>query len=334
MPSTKIDPDDIVVRPFADWLLEQSNGNTHDELGEALHDLIARVTDTGKRGSLSLTVTVAPMKDDLEILVVTDEIKLKLPEHDRKPSIFYPGEHGNLSRKDPEPADVRLAARGPGRRRPEDRRDSGGSGMSTTAERFDLLPFAQLAKGAHDNPADGVCLLEAVAWVSGEKHSDHPTCASPILGTFGRSLNDVLPDDKRQRLVALVPSIVGTAGDGLDQQRGLMAADWIVHTYVPSWLRVAGLTADAAALEAAPEVTSWDELVAVTPLLVKSKKSAAAARAAARAAAWDAAWAAAGDAAWDAAGDAAGDALQPSVDALQDSAIELYTRMCQIGDNQ
>lgn len=93
--------DDLFVRPFADFLIEQSGGKTHDELGEGLHDLIQRVLDTGKKGSLTLTVTVAPLKDDLEVLIVSDEIKLKLPEHDRKASMFYPDANGNLTRTDP-----------------------------------------------------------------------------------------------------------------------------------------------------------------------------------------------------------------------------------------
>ena len=92
---------DPVVRPFAAWLQEQSGGKTHIELGEGLHDLIAKVRDTGKGGSLTLTVKVKPLKDDIDVLIVTDEIKLNLPEHDRKASMFYPDEHGNLTRSDP-----------------------------------------------------------------------------------------------------------------------------------------------------------------------------------------------------------------------------------------
>jgi hypothetical protein len=42
--------DDPVIRPFADWLREQSKGKTHDEMSVALHDLIGRVIDTGKKG--------------------------------------------------------------------------------------------------------------------------------------------------------------------------------------------------------------------------------------------------------------------------------------------
>lgn len=93
---------DPIIRPFADWLREQSRGSTHDELSEALHDLTARVIDTGKKGSLTFTVTVAPLKgESVEVLVVSDEIKMRLPEHDRKASLFYPDDEGNLSRTDP-----------------------------------------------------------------------------------------------------------------------------------------------------------------------------------------------------------------------------------------
>ncbi|MGH8867104.1 MAG: hypothetical protein ACRDYU_03800 [Actinomycetes bacterium] len=97
----EIQGDEPRVRPFADFLLEQSSGHTHGELGEGLHDLIARVQDTGKKGSLTLTVVVEPMKGDTSTLVVTDEIKLRLPEHDRKGSVFFTDRDGNLTRHDP-----------------------------------------------------------------------------------------------------------------------------------------------------------------------------------------------------------------------------------------
>ena len=111
--------------------------------------------------------------------------------------------------------------------------------MTTIPER--LTEINRLDHGAHQSPAEGMCLLEAVAYVAGEKFSDHPECASPILGSFGRSLNDVLPDAKRQQLVPLVPQIVGTADDGHDQERGLMAADWFIRTFTPTWLRPCGV---------------------------------------------------------------------------------------------
>lgn len=95
------DPDGIVVRPFADWLREQAGGKSHDELSDAIYDLVQRVKDTGKKGSIVYTVSIGPMKGDKDVLVVDDQIKLKLPEHDRKASLFYTDKTGNLTRTDP-----------------------------------------------------------------------------------------------------------------------------------------------------------------------------------------------------------------------------------------
>ncbi len=33
-----------------------------------------------------------------------------------------------------------------------------------------------LRSGAHSSREDGMCLMEAVSFYAGEKHSDHPTC--------------------------------------------------------------------------------------------------------------------------------------------------------------
>jgi hypothetical protein len=179
------------------------------------------------------------------------------------------------------------------------------------------LTTLTLAEGAHEDRTEGVCLMEAVAWWRGLDHTDHPPCVSPRLGEFGRSLNDVLPDDKRQQLVPFIPVLPGTADDGLDQARGLMAADWLIRVYLPAWLDLAGISHR---LREQSPLTSWSAVEGITPALRVLKEQAAAAgdaardaagaaaRAAAGAAAWDAAGDAAGAAAWDAAWDAAGDA--------------------------
>ncbi len=93
--------DEPVIRPFADVLRELSRGSSHDELSEALHDLIDRVRDTRKVGTLVYSIKVGPLKGTEDALVVVDQIKMKLPEHDRENSIFYADKHGNLSRNDP-----------------------------------------------------------------------------------------------------------------------------------------------------------------------------------------------------------------------------------------
>lgn len=91
-----------VVRPFNDFLMDHANGKTHGELSEALQKLVAGVRDTGKAGKLQLTISITPMKKASNgVLMVSDVIKVSVPAHDRKDSLFYPDEHGNLTRTDP-----------------------------------------------------------------------------------------------------------------------------------------------------------------------------------------------------------------------------------------
>jgi len=199
--------------------------------------------------------------------------------------------------------------------------------------RLDTLP--PLAKGAHKK-ADGVaCLMEAVAFVAGERWSDHPTCACPVIGAFLRTWNDDLPDDERDVLLRpLVPLLVGTRSTpAIERRRAMMAADWLIREHTPAWLRLAGLSVQADALAALPEITDFAQCPSLMPVLTAAKNDAAAASAAARDAAWDAAraaaraaardaaWDAARAAAWDAARDAAWDAARAAArDAAWDAA--------------
>jgi hypothetical protein len=144
---------------------------------------------------------------------------------------------------------------------------------------------------------------------------------SPVLGAYGRSLNDVLPTDRRQELKPYVPRLIGTAGDSKDETRSYMALDWLIRTYTPAFLDLAGLTVEAQELRSLRRIVDMVAAKAAGPVVKNARTKAAAARAAARAAAGaaagDAAWAAAGAAAWDAAWDAAGAAAR---DAAWDAA--------------
>ncbi len=90
------------VRPFADWLREQSAGRTHDELTDALAEVATAVKETGKKGAITLTITLAPFDKGVgSALTVTDVVKKNVPQHDRRKSIFYADDNGNLTRDDP-----------------------------------------------------------------------------------------------------------------------------------------------------------------------------------------------------------------------------------------
>jgi hypothetical protein len=145
------------------------------------------------------------------------------------------------------------------------------------------LSTITLTVGDHDDGDDGMCLMEAVAWFAGEPWTSSPECASLLLGTFGRGLNDVLPDETRQRLVPLIPRIVGTVDDGLNLTRSYLALDWLVRTHTPAWLDLAGHQVDARALRGLQPITGrLSAQLAETPVLVAWKAACAAWSAAGR----------------------------------------------------
>lgn len=196
-----------------------------------------------------------------------------------------------------------------------------------------------LDPGSHGTFEDGHCAMEVVAWLADEGHTDAPVCASRVLRSFTISLNDTWGREDRQRLVPFLPRMVGTGGDGRDEARSYLALDWLIRSYTPAWLDLAGLTAEAQELRDLRRIVDEVAAAAAGPVVRAARTKAAAAgdavgaaaRAAARAAAWAAAGAAAGDAAGAAAGAAARaaarDALAPTVESLQASALELLDRM-------
>ena len=72
---------------------------------------------------------------------------------------------------------------------------------------FDSL---ELKSGGHSTRADGMCVMEAAAYLAGRKHGDAPPCVCPVIGAFLRNWNDNLPDDEtRTRLLKpLVPLVL------------------------------------------------------------------------------------------------------------------------------
>src|SRR5579875_963686 len=124
-----------------------------------------------------------------------------------------------------------------------------------------------LSFGTHSTPDEGMCAMEWVSYVAGEPHSDSPQCVSPVLRALCISLNDEQPDAARQKLRPYLARTIGTAGDGLDEERAWMAMDWLIRIYAPRWLELAALDAPAAALAHGAKITGAGPLrAALVPL--------------------------------------------------------------------
>lgn len=140
-----------------------------------------------------------------------------------------------------------------------------------------LNALPPLAYGSHEEGDAAVCAMEALARACGLGTTDAPECASPVIGAFTRAFNDWLPSGAdRDRLIRpLLPLMVGTADDGLDEKRAFMCADRAVRVFAPLALDVAGLADEAAELRSLPEIRD-------------AESAARLAESAARSAAWSA----------------------------------------------
>lgn len=95
------------TKPFAQLLQEQRKGVLHTELSEQLQELVTAVVEHDKAGTLTIQLTVAPGPEEGTVRVL-DKATLKAPEAEKKPSVFWPDEQGNLSRRDPRQPELPL----------------------------------------------------------------------------------------------------------------------------------------------------------------------------------------------------------------------------------
>lgn len=88
-------------KPFSEFLHEHNRGAGHQRASESLQALVAAVLDTGKKGSVTVTVSVEPMKGNPDAMLTTIDVKEKLPTNPLRGAVFYADDDGNLSRTDP-----------------------------------------------------------------------------------------------------------------------------------------------------------------------------------------------------------------------------------------
>lgn len=91
--------DGRMIKPFVQWLEAYKKGETDTELTHELRTLIEAVQETGKVGTLTLTLKVS-RKGERQVNVVED-IKVQTPVHSRSEAIYFVDQHLNLVRDDP-----------------------------------------------------------------------------------------------------------------------------------------------------------------------------------------------------------------------------------------
>lgn len=108
MQEPKPDPAERGRTPFAKFIQEQRQGALHAELSDSLAELAEAVRGLEKKGTLTLKITATPSKDGSTI-IISDEVKLTVPQPARGAGIFFVDMDGNISRDNPNQQRLPLA---------------------------------------------------------------------------------------------------------------------------------------------------------------------------------------------------------------------------------
>lgn len=118
------------------------------------------------------------------------------------------------------------------------------------------LDNLMLKSGPHEGPEEGGCVVEWATHVAGDPWGSLSSSVCPILSAHLMCWNDVLPDDERQSLKQYIYRLPHTRGTTeVARARGLMAYDWLVRVYFPTFCaRIPSLADLAPKLESLPPI--------------------------------------------------------------------------------
>lgn len=88
---------------FAAFLVQHFGGRAHEEISEEMHQLLGAVNEHGKKGTLTIKVTVEPPKGHIDgaPVVISIDSTLNAPKASAPQSLYFVDGQGNATRTDP-----------------------------------------------------------------------------------------------------------------------------------------------------------------------------------------------------------------------------------------
>lgn len=120
--------------------------------------------------------------------------------------------------------------------------------MTTNISHQRLYDSVSLVPHIGNRADNELCVMSLVALLAGERHTDRPQGACPVISTFAIKVNDGIDCEARQTLKPFAPRIVGTR-DGLARGRAWVLANGILGEVLPRWAHDSGHTVSAALIE-------------------------------------------------------------------------------------
>ncbi len=93
-----------MIRDFSEFITDVRGGNCHQELSQAINEVTSAAMNTGKVGSVTLTIKIKPQGEGQAAIV--DQIKRTIPEPTKPETFCFVDNDGNLTRSDPRQAKI------------------------------------------------------------------------------------------------------------------------------------------------------------------------------------------------------------------------------------
>jgi hypothetical protein len=98
-----------MAQSFETFLRAQRQGALLDQITEALAQLVTDVQMTSLPGTLNLILKVEPFKKHgSDVVIVTDDVKVKTPQLPREREVYFVAEDGSLVQEDPKQHKLKL----------------------------------------------------------------------------------------------------------------------------------------------------------------------------------------------------------------------------------
>jgi hypothetical protein len=91
------------IAEFAAFLVGHLGGRSHEQISAEMHELLGAVAEHGKKGELTIKVTVEPPKGHVDggPVAIGIDSALKAPKASAPPAIYFVDHDGNATRNDP-----------------------------------------------------------------------------------------------------------------------------------------------------------------------------------------------------------------------------------------
>lgn len=91
------------MKSFSLFLADLNNGLTHSGLTADLHELVQTVQSTGRAGSMTLKIKIAPASrgGDVDKITIVADRKLELPKPEAPSDFFWLTDNAEITRQHP-----------------------------------------------------------------------------------------------------------------------------------------------------------------------------------------------------------------------------------------